>query len=356
MEINYTLEQLTSLVGQHQSEGALQEQNITGIATLTEAQPGDLSFLGNKKYKRQVPDSKASIILLPEDFEGSPAPSQVFIRVANPSLALARICADIEQSLWPKPDPGIHPTAYVHETAVVHPTATVGALCVIEAGATVGEGTQLEAQCHIGRHTVIGAQCCFKPGVQLLDYCQTGDRVRLHSGVVLGSDGFGYEQTDKGLEKVPQIGRVIIGNDVEIGANTTIDRGRFGDTTIGNGTKIDNLVQIGHNARIGNYCIIVAQTGISGSTVVEDAVVLGGQVGIGGHVTIGKGSMVGAQSGIDFDVAEGSYIRGTPAYPYMLAHKIDILKKRLPDLFKRVASIEDIMKAQGISQENNSTS
>ncbi|MEM9227416.1 MAG: UDP-3-O-(3-hydroxymyristoyl)glucosamine N-acyltransferase, partial [Verrucomicrobiota bacterium] len=167
-----------------------------------------------------------------------------------------------------------------------------------------------------------------------------GDRVRLHAGVVVGSDGFGFE-TEKGIhQKVPQIGNVVVENDVEIGANSAIDRARFSSTIIGEGTKIDNLVQIAHNVVIGKGCLIVAQAGISGSTVLEDFVIVAGQAGVTGHLKLGKGSVIGAQAGLRSDTDPGGYYRGSPALPAALQHRIDVLSKRMPDLYKRVASLE----------------
>jgi UDP-3-O-[3-hydroxymyristoyl] glucosamine N-acyltransferase len=178
------------------------------------------------------------------------------------------------------------------------------------------------------------------PHCSILDYCVLGDRVRLQPYCVIGSDGYGYEW-DKGQHvKIPQLGWVELGDDVEIGASTTVDRGRMGPTCIGQGTKIDNLVQIGHNVLIGKHCLIVAQVGISGSTVLEDHVVVGGQAGFVGHIRVGKGAKIGAQSGINHDIPAGQTVRGTPAYPYMLAQRLDVLKHKLPELFERVKHLE----------------
>lgn len=340
MQLRLSLKKLAS-----ELEGARIEGNtalpITGIATLGSAQAGDLSFLGNKKYKTEVPDCKASVILLPEDYAGAPSENQAYLRVENPSLALAKICRGIEANLWTAPESVIHPSAIIHRTAIVHPSCSIGASVVIEEGARIAAHSVIAAGVHIGRHVQIGEHCLIMPKTAIMDYCEIGNRVRLQPGVVIGSDGFGYETVNGVHQKVPQIGRVVIEDDVEIGANTTIDRARFGATLIGEGTKIDNLVQIGHNVVTGKHCIIVSQVGISGSTTLEDYVVLAGQVGIAGHLRIGKGSQVGAQSGLNHDLEPGSYVRGTPVYPYMLAHKIDILKKRLPDLFKRVSALEE---------------
>ena len=174
------------------------------------------------------------------------------------------------------------------------------------------------------------------PHVTIAAECVVKNRVRLHAGVVVGSDGFGYEFVQGRHEKVPQVGRVVIDDDVEIGANATIDRARFSETVVGEGTKIDNLVQIAHNVVIGKHCLICSQVGISGSTTIEDYVVLGGQAGLAGHLTVGKGSKVDGQSGVNSDLPPGSFVKGTPCLPYTLEQRINVLRKRLPDLFRRV--------------------
>jgi UDP-3-O-[3-hydroxymyristoyl] glucosamine N-acyltransferase len=339
MQVAYTPEEIAALVGAQRTAGRT-TQRVTDIASLTAARPGDLSFLGNAKYRAQVADSAASVLLLPLDYAGEPKADQVHLYVENPSVALARLCARIEQALWPKPAPGIHPSAVVDPAAAVDATAHVGPLCVVEAGARIGAGTVLQASVFVGRDARIGAGCLVMPGCVVATTCTLGDRVRLQPGVVVGADGFGYEFVQGRHEKVPQIGTVIIGDDVEIGANSTLDRARFSRTVVGEGTKIDNLVQIAHNVVIGRHCILCSQVGISGSTTLEDYVILGGQAGIGGHITLGKGSKAGGQAGVTSDLAPGTYVNGTPAIPYMLERRLAILSQRLPDLFKRVERLE----------------
>lgn len=317
---------------------------ICGIAALSEAEEGDLSFLGNPKYRSQVADSRASLILLPLDYEGSPKEGQVYVRVANPSLALARFCRIIEARLWPKPAPGIHPSAVVAGSARIDPSAFIGPFCFVGENVTIGAGVVVLDNVTIASHVTVGDGTFISSGVRLLDYTMIGKRVRIQSGAVIGSDGFGYEPGPGGLERIPQIGRVVVGDDVDVGANSTIDRARFGETRIGNGTKIDNLVQIGHNVRIGANCVIVAQAGISGSTIVEDQVMVGGQVGIVGHLRIGAGARIGAQSGVNRSLEAGAYVRGSPAEPFLLAQRMHTLSRKLPELFKRVANLEQLAK------------
>lgn len=312
---------------------------VTGIAALKDAAPGELSFLGNAKYKADVAATRASVVLLPADFVGEPAADQLFFLVENPSAALATLCARLEQTLWPRPAAGIHPSAIIDPAARIDASATVGPLCVIEAGVVVGPRTLIDAQAFIGRNARIGADCWFMPGVHLATETLVGDRVRLHPGVVLGSDGFGYDSSTGKHVKIPQVGQVVIADDVEIGANTTIDRARFSRTSVGAGTKIDNLVMIGHNVVIGRHCIICAQVGISGSTTLEDYVVLGGQAGVAGHLTVGRGVKADGQTGINTTLAPGTFWKGSPCLPYQLEQRINVLRQRLPDLFRKVDTL-----------------
>ncbi|MEY2880934.1 MAG: hypothetical protein RLZZ15_3314, partial [Verrucomicrobiota bacterium] len=232
MQVSFTAAELIALVQPAATRGTADEI-IRGLAGLAEAAPGDLSFLGNAKYKTLVATTRASVVLLPPDYVGEPRAGQLFLVVANPSVALARICARLEQSLWPRPAAGIHPSAQVAPGASVAPSATVGPLCVIEAGAVVGERAHLQAQVFVGRGARVGDECWLMPGVVLAAECVLGKRVRLQPGVIVGSDGFGYEFAQGRHEKIPQVGTVEIGDDVEIGANTTLDRARFSRTTVG---------------------------------------------------------------------------------------------------------------------------
>ncbi len=341
MQLAFSAADIAAIVQPISVKGAT-AATVRGIAALSSAQAGDLSFLGNTKYKTEVAASAASVVLLPPDYVGEPKPDQQFLFVEKPSVALAKVCSRIEQLLWPKPAPGIHPTAVIDPGAQIAATATVGPLCVIEADAVIGERAHLQAQVFIGRAARVGADCWLMPRVTVATECVLKDRVRLQPGVVVGSDGFGYEFVQGRHEKVPQVGNVVIGNDVEVGANTTFDRARFSHTTVGEGTKIDNLVQVAHNVVIGKHCLICAQVGISGSTTVEDYVVLGGQAGVAGHLTIGKGSKADGQTGINSDLAPGSFVKGSPCMPYNLEQRFNVLKKKLPDLFKRVDALEGL--------------
>jgi UDP-3-O-[3-hydroxymyristoyl] glucosamine N-acyltransferase len=339
MQVAYSPEEIVAIVAPQRSAGATTEL-VRDIASLSAAQGGDLSFLGNPKYRAEVPATRASVVLLPPDYAGQPGANQLYLYVDNPSAALARVCARIEQTLWPRPAPGVHPAAFVAPGARIDPAAAVGPLCVVEEGAEVGPGSVLHASVFLGRNARVGANCWVMPGCVIATGCVLGNRVRLQPGVVVGSDGFGYEVVKGRHEKVPQVGVVVVEDDVEIGANSTLDRARFSRTVVGEGTKIDNLVQIGHNVVIGKHCLLCAQVGISGSTTLEDYVVLGGQAGVGGHITIGKASKIGGQTGLAYDAPPKSYLNGTPALSYMLERRLQILHQRLPDLFKRVEFLE----------------
>ncbi len=338
-QVAYSSEEIIALISPQRTAGSTTD-TIRDIASLGSASPGDLSFLGNPKYKAQVAASRASIVLLPLDYVGEPAANQLFLYVAKPSVSLVVICARIEQQLWPKPTPGVHPTAFIASGAVIDPSATVGPLCVVEEGSVVGARSYLQASVFLGRNARIGADCWVMPGVVIGSECVLRNRVRIQPGAVIGSDGFGYETVNGRHEKVPQIGIVVIEDDVEIGANSTLDRARFSRTVVGEGTKIDNLVQVAHNVIIGKHCIVCAQVAFAGSVTLEDYVVVGGQAAVGGHITIGKGTRIGGQTGLNYNTTPGSYVIGTPAISYMLERRLQILHQRLPDLFKRVEFLE----------------
>ncbi len=344
MQLTFTPDEIAAIVQPRAVRGATTAA-VRGIAALATAAPGDLSFLGNPKYKGEVATTRASLVLVPADFAGEPQAGQLFLLVENPSVALARVCARIEHALQPPAVPGVHASAVVAADAQLAATAEIGPLCVVEPGARIGERACLQAAVFVGRGSVVGDDCRLMPGVRLYAGTQLGCRVRLHANAVVGSDGFGYEFVAGRHEKIPQIGQVVIGDDVEIGAGTTIDRARFGCTVVGEGTKIDNLVQVGHNVVIGRHCILCAQVGISGSTTLGDYVVLAGQAGLAGHLTIGQGVKAGGKAGITTDLPAGAYVNGNPAIPFMLERRIAVLHRRLPELFHRVDALEAQIKA-----------
>lgn len=338
MPIAFTPQQLASLVEARAIEGE-RTAPVTGIASLADATAADLSFLGNIKYAPEVETSQAGVILVPLDYAGKPAAGQAYLRVEKPSYALALICSVLEARLWPKPAAGIHPSAVIAPTAKVAASAHVGPLCLVGEGAEIGPGVVLEARCHVGAQARIGADSWLKSGVYIGDYCVLGARCRIQPGAVVGAEGFGYEPVGEEIRRIPQVGTVVLEDDVEVGANTTIDRARFSRTLIGRGTKIDNLVQIAHNVRIGRQCLIAAQVGISGSTTLGDHCVLGGQAGVAGHLKLGDRVKLGGQAGLTENAPDDAFYNGTPAQPFGLERRIVVLSRRLPELFKKVDSL-----------------
>ncbi len=329
-----TLAQLAEQVGGTiEGDGSVE---VRSAATVQSAGPGDISFVANKKYKKYLADTKASALVLDRETEYTGCP---VLRHDSPYLTFARI-VDILYPVRRRVNAGRHETAVIDESATVDPSAGIGAQVVVGRNSNIGKDAQLMPGVYVGNDATIGAECVLYPGVRIMDGCRIGDRVVLHPGVVIGSDGFGFAPTDTGLKKIQQIGSVEIGNDVEIGANSTIDRGALGPTKIGNGVKIDNLVQIAHNVEIGDHSIIVAQVGISGSTKLGQGVILAGQVGLIGHLEIGDRVTVAAQSGVGHDVAAGKTVFGSPARDISEQMKINAAMPRLPDLLKRVRRIE----------------
>jgi UDP-3-O-[3-hydroxymyristoyl] glucosamine N-acyltransferase len=313
------------------------EAIVTGIAGIKEAQPGDATFVGSAKYAAALKTTRASVVLVAAGMAGEAA--QTLIRVENPGKAFERLIARIA----PPPiqlAPGVHPTAIIGGTAKLGRDVTIQPHVVIEDGVTVGDRTVIGAGSYIGHESSIGDDCRLYPRVTFRERIRVGHRVVIHSGVVLGADGFGFEFAGGRYKKIPQVGNVEIGDDVEIGANTAIDRARFGTTRIGKGTKIDNLVQIAHNCVVGEHCIICGLVGMAGSTTLGDYVTIAGQVGLAGHLTIGDRSIVMAQSGVAKDVPPGSYVLGAPALPHKQAKRVMGAMNRLPDMVTRLRELE----------------
>ena len=308
---------------------------LAGFAQADVAKPGDLTFAENEKYFRLAEESQASAILAPEEFASE---TKTVIRVKNARIAFARVLP----LLFPekKFSPGIHPSAVIADSAQVADTAHIGPNCVIGESATIGDQSVLEANCTVGDHSALGQSVRLFANVTIYSQCRIGDRVRIHAGTVIGSDGYGYVFDQDHHRKIPQVGGVVIENDVEIGANCTIDRGALGDTLIGEGTKIDNLVQIAHNVVIGKHCIIVAQNGIGGSAQIGEYSMLGGQVGILGHITIGPKAMIAAKSTVLNNLEGGKQYMGFPAVPNFQAKRQLIAAQQLPELIKRVRVLE----------------
>ncbi|PWB76482.1 UDP-3-O-(3-hydroxymyristoyl)glucosamine N-acyltransferase [candidate division GN15 bacterium] len=314
-------------------DGSIQ---ITGAAPIESAGSSDISFVANPRYAKFVATTGAGALVLDMQSDCSRIP---VIRHRNPYLIFAKVI----DLLYAEPvlvEPGISPQAIVENGASIADGCAVGALCHVGRGAKIGEGTKLVSSVYVGRDVTIGRNCLIHPGVRILHRTKIGDNVIIHSGAVIGSDGFGFAHSEAGHKKIRQIGWVEIGSDVEIGANTTIDRGALGPTRIGRGTKIDNLVQIAHNVEIGEHCLIVSQVGISGSTKLGNYVVLAGQVGLVGHIELGAGVQVGAQSGVSHSIPAGEKYFGYPAREIMESKRIEAALRRLPELLKRVKKLE----------------
>jgi UDP-3-O-[3-hydroxymyristoyl] glucosamine N-acyltransferase len=332
--VTFTLQELATLSGGELiGDPALK---ITGAASLAEATSGEISFFVNRKYVGLLRKTRASAVFVPPDFAEQITAAQ--IRVSNPAKAFEQVVL----KLAPKPITlarGVHPSAIVNPGAQLGERVSIQPHAVVEAGAEVGDDTIIGAGSYIGHETVIGAACLIYPRVTVRERTRIGSRVIIHSGAVIGADGFGFEMVDGRQEKIQQLGIVQIDDDVEIGANTTVDRARFGRTWIQQGVKIDNLVQIAHNVVVGKNSVIVAQTGISGSTRVGERVTMAGQVGIVGHLEIAEGTIIAAQSGVSKSLPGGVWF-GYPAVPLAEAKRQIAWIHRLGKLFERVKQIE----------------
>jgi UDP-3-O-[3-hydroxymyristoyl] glucosamine N-acyltransferase len=303
---------------------------------------GDLTFAENADYFERAEQSLASAVIVDGPFV--PA-RKVLIRVANARVAFAQALA----LFFPEPvfPPAVHATAIIAASAGVDPTAHIGPYCVIGEKAQIGRRCVLHGANHLGANCRLGDEVMLFPNVTVYPRTEIGNRVRIHSGAVIGSDGFGYVEDDGIHRKVPQIGNVIIQDDVEIGANVTIDRGALGPTIVGKGTKIDNLVQIAHNVVLGEHCLVVAQAGIAGSTKLGNYVTLGGQVGLAGHLKLGNRVSVAAQSGVMHNIPDGETWLGYPAQPDRKTKRQMIAVQHLPDLLRRVAELEKKLGIKG---------
>ena len=332
-----TVEELAALVGGHFA-GDVGAVPITGAASVSDALEGDITFFGNPKYLPALRTSRATCALVPEGF--AETISAIPIQVTNPSLAFSQVV----ERFAPAPvvfEPGCHPSAVVDSSAQIGANVSIQPHAVIEAGAVIGDHSIIGANVYVGHGAKIGADCHIYPNVSIRERCVIGNRVIIHSGAVLGSDGFGFEMVRGRYVKIPQIGIVQVDDDVEIGANTTIDRARFGRTWIGEGSKIDNLVQIAHNVVIGKHSVIVSQVGISGSSKIGNYVTLAGQVGVVGHIEIGDQAIVAAQSGVSKSVPPKQMVWGSPAIPIREGKERIAYISRLPKLVERVKRLEE---------------
>lgn len=338
-----TAREVAALVGGTvDGDGALE---VSGVAGLEQAQPGQLSFYGNQKYKQALADTRASVVLVPPD--APPRGAKTYVVVPNPHLAFARVA----QAFHPKKTyaPGISPKATVHPSATVDPTATVMDFVTVSAGAHVGARAVLHPGVYLGDFARVGDDTVLSANVAVMDRCTVGARCLVHPSAVLGADGFGFALDLSVPEhvKIPQVGIVRVEDDVEIGACTCIDRATTGETVVGRGTKIDNLVQVGHNCTVGPLSILCAQVGLSGTTELGQGVVLAGQVGVAGHLRIGDLAKVGAQAGVMHDLDDGAVVLGAPAMPTRdflrstaIFQKLPELQRELRELKRRLEALE----------------
>lgn len=314
------------------------QRPIHGVAGVRDAGPDEIAFVSQARYATDAAASQAGALIVGLDWQ-TPVPAAL-IRVEKPEVAFSQVALAFAPPV-PAPEPGVHPTAVVSPQACLGRNPSVGPYTVVEAGAVVGDDAVIGAQCYVGHGVQIGRQVRLYPQVSIREHCRLGDRVIVHNGTVIGSDGFGYQVDKQGVRtKIPQIGIVVIGDDVEIGANVTIDRARFGKTRIGCGVKIDNLVQIAHNVIIGDHAVVVSQAGIAGSTIIGSKAILAGQAGVAGHLTVGDGAVVGAQAGVTKDVPPATFVSGYPAAPHKEAAKLHAMVARLPELRDRVSALQ----------------
>ena len=318
--------------------------DIKRVAAIEDAGPGELTFFANPKYADALKRTLASAVIAAPAVSGIPC---AVLRTPEPYVTFARALA-LFAGTW-RPPAGIHRLALVEPGAVVAADASVGPFVVVSDGARIGARTILYPHVSVGRDAAIGADCVIHAHVSIRERVRLGDRVVLQDGVVIGADGYGFARRRDGThEKIPQVGGVVIEDDVEIGANTTVDRPAVGETRIGAGSKIDNLVQIAHGVQVGRNVLLAAQVGVAGSSVIEDQVTLAGQVGVAGHLTIGKGTIATAQTGIPNSVDPGSFISGYPAIPNRdwlkssaVFRKLPELRRLLADLERRIAELEN---------------
>ncbi len=309
---------------------------ITGLNGIKEAQTGDICFVREARYAAFLGETQASAVLMKKAQDGLTIP---VIEVGAPDLAFAQLLQHCEQEELQHPV-GQHPSAVVDESARLGNNVVLDAYVCIAAGAVIGDNTVLYAGCYVGRDSKIGANSVLFPNVVVREKCTLGDRCILHPGVVIGADGFGFAPLDGKWMKIPQIGSVSIGDDVEIGANSAIDRATFGITKIGQGTKIDNLVQIGHNAVLGDHCVVAGQAGIAGSANIGNNVIVGAQAGVAGHIDIGDGVTLAGRAGATKTIAPGAIVSGFPAVDHNTERRISVAQRWVPDLIKRVKHLE----------------
>jgi len=319
--------------------GGSPDITLLDIAEIQHAQPDEISFVGNPKYFKYLQSTSAGAVVLPKDYDGDFEPR---IQVDNPQLAV-KILIDHFRPPAPSEFQGVHESAQIDPAATIGEDVTIGPNTVVGRGAVIGDHCRIDENVSVGEECVLGSEVRLYPNVTLYRNTRLGDRVIIHSGSVIGSDGYGFTFHEGRHQKIRQVGIVRIEDDVEIGSNCSIDRGTIGETVIGKGSKLDNLIQIGHNVKIGKGCLIVSQVGISGSTTLGDYVTVGGQAGLAGHIFVGEKARIGAQSGVTKDVKPEQTVSGYPAIPHREARKREVYLRRIPDIMKRLKTLEDTL-------------
>lgn len=318
--------------------------SVASFGKIEEAKEGELSFLANPKYEEFIYSTKASVIIINEDFVLKQPVNATLIRVKDAYSAFATLLTKY-QEIAQQQLTGIQEPSYISKTATYGQNVFIGAFAYLGEKVKVGNNTKIFPNAYLGNNVSVGDNCVIHPGVKIYHDCKIGNNVIIHGGTIIGSDGFGFApQADGSFIKVPQIGNVVIEDNVEIGSNTTIDRATIGSTLIKAGAKLDNLIQIAHNVEIGNSTVIAAQTGISGSTKIGNRVMIGGQAGVVGHIQIGDGAKVNAQSGVSKSIEPGKAVTGSPAYDYTSALRSQAAARKLPELEKRVKELEALVK------------
>src|SRR5688572_8497234 len=323
---------------------------IVGPAALDQARSDQVSFVRSARHARDLETTRAGAVVVPHDLTAARR-DLALLRCKDPSRAFSRV-VEVFRPPLPRPPAGVHPKAVVEAGARISPGCSIGAFCTVGEGAELGENVVLHAGVRIGARARVGAESVLHPGVVLYPAVELGRRCLIHAGTVIGSDGFGFDPTPEGWEKVPHYGTVLIGDDVEMGANCAIDRGRFDATRIGNGVKLDNLVHVAHNVVIEDGALLVAQVGVAGSSRIGARAILAGQAGIAGHLQIGPGARIAAQSGVGRDVPAGEDQFGSPSREKGEAFRLIALYGKLPELFQRVRALERrLAPAQGTDEE-----
>lgn len=311
---------------------------ISNFSKIEEGRAGTITFLANPKYTHFIYTTEADIVIVNSDFEPEKPIKATLVKVPNAYAALASLMEMVSKSAPSKS--GVEAMSFVADTALLGGRIYVGTFAYIGESVEIGDDCKIYPQVYIGDNVKIGHNTIIYPGAKIYHNCIIGDNCIIHSGAVIGADGFGFSKEGDSYHKIPQLGNVIIEDDVEIGANTTIDRAVMGSTVIRHGVKLDNLIQIAHNCEIGEHTAMAAQVGIAGSTKIEENCVFGGQVGIGGHITIGKNSRIGAQAGIISNTKEGSEIIGSPAMPVKSFFKSSVVIPKLPDMYRQINALE----------------